>query len=562
MFASLRRHQSWILLIIVVVVSISMVVFFTSDVSLQRGPGASEIDLGSINGRPVTVDEYRDASQEVRLAYVLQTGKPAGSDEQTQRAIEQQTLGRLLLIQKMKELDIKPSTKAIGRVTQERIGDYPYDKLMRELIEPAGLTAQDFERFMRHEAGIQQLVAAAGISAKLIHPREAEILYRRDNRESKVDLAVFWASNYLDHVVITNGAVSNFFALRSRTYSVPEQVQLSYVEFPASNYLAEANKELNQITNLTALLDEVYLRSGGTNFFKDTNGVPLAEADAKQKIKDEELHRRALVGARRAATEFGRALLSQPQPHTGQTFEALAQTNGYAIKVSSPFDRIAGLEGTDLPAEFRLKGLALTEQALIAYTPIAGTNAVYVVALKRRIPSSMPTFDQVKDKVTNDYKYSQARELAFRAGTAFHTNLTNGLKLNKSFDELAAAHQVKVISLPPFSASSDPLTNIDTRINFNIVQRFAQDLNPGEASPSFLPSADGGMIVYLRERLPLDEEKVKKELPDFMTTLRRYRQDETFRRWLNKEAELARLAAPRREMEETQSGPPPGSVPR
>jgi hypothetical protein len=139
MFANLRRHQSWILLIIVVLVGISMVVFFTPDagVSSVRDRAVTG-DYGSINGRPVTVDEYRDASREVELAYVLQTGKPPPQDDQTKRAMEQQILGRLLLIQKMKELDIKPSTKAVGRVTQERIGDYPYDKLMREIIEPAG----------------------------------------------------------------------------------------------------------------------------------------------------------------------------------------------------------------------------------------------------------------------------------------------------------------------------------------------------------------------------------------------------------------------------------------
>jgi len=536
------------MLIVAVVVSLSMVAFFTEG-GCGSGTGVVAGDFGSIAGRPFTRDEFFNAQREVIMAILMRTGKPPGSDEQMRRTLERETLARLLLLHKLKEEDIQPSTKAVGRVTQERIGDYPYDKLLSELVAPAGLTPEDFERFMRHEAGIQQLVATAGLSAKLVDPREAEVIYRREHQEMKVDLAVFWASNYLDQVVITNGAIGTYFTNRMAVYRVPERIELAYVEFAHSNYMAEAEKELGQITNLTAIVDEVFLKAGGTNAFPGTNGLPMTEAAAKQKIKDDELRRRSYVGARRAAAAFGNTLMSQPTPHTFKTFEDAAATNSHTIKVSPPFDRVRGLEDTDFPPEFRARGLALmTNINPIAYSPIAGSNSVYVVALKGRIPSEMPQFEKVQDKVTSDFKNGQARELATKAGTGFHTNLTNGLFLGKSFDELVAAHQVKVVSLPSFSASSDTLTNLDPRINFSFVQRMAQDLEPGKAA-GFIPSVDGGSIVYLRQRQPVDEEKVKKELPNFISALRQYRQNEAFQRWFGKQAELARLTPPKRESE-------------
>ncbi|HXG48903.1 MAG TPA: hypothetical protein VNO52_14870, partial [Methylomirabilota bacterium] len=483
-------------------------------------------------------------------AVVLRSGKPPGNDEQTQRALERDTLYRLFLIQKMKELDIQPSAKAVGRYTQEQIGDVPYERLVNEFLAPLRLTAEDFERYMRHQAGLQQLALAAGISSKFVSPQDAEVIYRREHRQAKVDVAVFWNSNFLDQVVITNGAIGNFFTNRMVMYRIPDRVEVAYVEFPVAQYMAAAEQELAQVTNLTAKIDEFFLQQGGTNAFKGTNGLPLTEAAAKQKIKDDELRRLALVGARRAATAFGSALMSQPQPHTPKTFEDLAATNGFTVKVTPPFDRSQGLEGLAFPGEFRTRALALSDTNQIAYLPVVGSNAVYVIARKRRIPSEMPAFETVKEKVTTDYKNSQARELAMKAASNFHTNLTNGLATGKTFDELVTRHKVTVISLPPFSAASDPLTNIDSRINFNFVQRFAQDLDPGKASP-LLPSADGSMIVYLRERLPVDEEKVKKELPNFVNALRRYRQDEVFQRWFSKNAELARLTPPRRESDKS-----------
>jgi len=53
-------------------------------------------------------------------------------------------------------------------------------------------------------------------------------------------------------------------------------------------------------------------------------------------------------------------------------------------------------------------------------------------------------------------------------------------------------------------------------------------LEPGRTS-NFVPSADGGIILYLRSRLPFDEAKVKEELPEFLGKLRQYRQSEAIK---------------------------------
>ncbi len=118
MFASFRRHQSWIWLIVVIVVSISMIIFFTPD----KGPNSSRkgkggFDFGSINGQAIERDEFLSTYREVQIGHFFRTGgrEWPGTDAESDRGLKQQTGFRVFLIRKMNELDIKPSMVAVGR---------------------------------------------------------------------------------------------------------------------------------------------------------------------------------------------------------------------------------------------------------------------------------------------------------------------------------------------------------------------------------------------------------------------------------------------------------------
>ncbi len=86
---------------------------------------------------------------------------------------------------------------------------------------------EDFERFCRHETALQQLMSTVAVSAKLLNPREADILYRKEHEESATDAAVFWTTNFLDQVTVTPAAVSNYYARSMAFYRLPERVQVA-----------------------------------------------------------------------------------------------------------------------------------------------------------------------------------------------------------------------------------------------------------------------------------------------------------------------------------------------
>jgi hypothetical protein len=566
MFGTIRKHQTWLWVFIIAVVSVSMVVFFSSDVSFSGNRGGVG-DYGTINGRPITQTEYFDAFQEVKLAYYFQTGKWPSKDDASAGRLENETISRVFLIQKLKEMDIQVSPKTVALMEHAQLRDAPYAQFETEFLKPNELNIADYKRYARHQSAIQQLFSTVSVPGRLATAAEAESLWRKENQQLAAQLAVFWTSNYLDKVTITNGAIGSFYTNRMGFYRLPERLTLGYVEFSASNFFAEADSKLGTLTNLNEIVSDYYSRGRiNTNLWTDTNGAPLPEAAAKEKIREEIRLNEALAAARRAAAVFGTQLMNQPDANKVSNLESLARTNKLTVKTTKPFDnRDGGLEefdddpgpaarGDDSPPDslrdvVRQKAFALTDDRPILFSPLVGKHAVYLIARQSKVASEMQPLDRIQDKVTGDYKSFMASQLARTAGQAFHTNLTNGLALKKSFSEICAAEKVKTIELPVFSTSGRGLTNLDTRINVRFLQNLANDTEIGQAS-AFLPAqpaSEGGFILYAKGRPPLDEARLKTELPDFINQMRVYRQNEAFQQWFRKQVEQAKVAGPRRE---------------
>jgi hypothetical protein len=566
MFGTIRKHQTGLWIIIIALMTVSLLYFFLPG---NSGPGLGADgggSFGTIGGKPVKSKEWYDTMREIELSHYVRSGNwPSGED--AGRARESETLQRLLLIHKLKDLDIHPSDKAVAALMQEQLGDMPLSRFEQEHLARHNLAAGDYTRFLRHEVGIRQLIAAASVSAKFVNAPEAEVIYRKEHQETEVQLALFWGSNYLSKVVITNGAIGSFYTNRMFAYRVPERTIVSYVEFPATNYFAEADKELAGVTNFTEEINQRWSRwDTNDTFLKDDKGLALPEAVAKQKIRDLFRTNHALIAAHRAAAQFGMELYEmKPDPNKAENIEKLAAEKKLTVQVTKPFDGTSGLEefeaftnsasraeesfnfrDTFRRAAFSLSNAAPVQFKPIAGNPVIGPQAVYIMALKGKVEPKMQLLEEISEKVTNDYKLYTAQQLARDAGMAFATNVTNGLTLKKSFEELCKVENVNIVDVPPFSDVTQSLTNFDARINLRQIQYFTRDMEVGKAS-QFIPfSADGGYVLYVKARPKLDDVRVQAALPDFMGQLRIYRQNEAFQQWFRKQVELTKLSLPAR----------------
>jgi peptidyl-prolyl cis-trans isomerase D len=539
MFGTIRKHQTWLWAVIITVTIISFVVFFSPASKVNSSYRRGEGNFGSISGEKINADDFYAAKKEVMLQYFFMSGGNwLSSEDEAKRSgfdVEQRTYARLFLIRKQQDLGIhiasdvaaQYATEMVKPLAQKLQAPSP-QKLIEEVVQRGGLDLSDFDRFTRHELGIQELITTVGMAGKLVTPEEAREFYVRENQEMQTEVVFFNASNYTSQVTVNPRVLGQFFTNQMAAYRIPDRVQVAYVAFPASNYLAQAEKE---VTNLNEIVETTLTRLG-TNSFKDAT----TPEQKRVKVREELLHRASMNLAMKAARQFDGPILDATAVRP-EALPAAAQTNGLTVKMSTPFDREDPPKELDVDQTFLRAAFSLTPEDPVS-APIAGESAVYVLGYQKVFPSEIPSLDAVRGRVTADYKFMQAVMLAQKAGSDFSKAATNGLAQGKSFDAIAADAKVKAAALPPFSLSTRELPVPDARANMETLKELAFGTAPGKAS-EFRPNREGGVVMYVKARLPIDEAKMKAEMPNFVAYVRQSRQRETFDIWFRREAEKA-----------------------
>jgi hypothetical protein len=214
MFGTLRKHSTWLWAVIIVVVIISFVYFFSPDAKYNF-LGRKRTTEYHINNRPISGMEFQDAAVETKIRYFFRYGAFPDRDDAMARQnfdAEGEANNRLLMIAQLRAMNIEPGIDATVQFRDELLtlatggkAASPQAALTafeEQVLRKNGLTMRDFERFVRHEVGIMHLVSLAGVAGQLVTPQEAEQIYRRSHEEVVAELVYFSASNYLASVTI------------------------------------------------------------------------------------------------------------------------------------------------------------------------------------------------------------------------------------------------------------------------------------------------------------------------------------------------------------------------
>jgi hypothetical protein len=539
MFGTIRKHQKWLWAVIITLTIVSFVVFFSPDAKWgARSRGRSE--YGTIDGRAVTKREYQEGYNDCRLMYYLRFNKWPENDETRARQMgqdaEERGQVRTIELAKARQEKIRVSPETVGEMAQHILG--PKLKLGDFLRER--MISEDFlEQLLRNEAILGQLIAVVGLPGQLVAPREVEARYREQHQEVQLEAVFFYASNQVAAVTVTETNLLKWYSNNLDLFAIPEKVTLSYVEFPRSNFLAEADKQLKAITNLDFLLEQTYLERAET--YKDDKGQPLSKEAALKKIKQGECDRRAMAEAVRKANDFASFLFDRTN-HSVQAFEKFATNQGWTPRVSAPFSREDGphdlkvTAGNFAPVVFSLTN----KEEAILLQPVQGEDGFYVVALKDRLPPSSPAYASIRTNVLEQYRFEEARKLARQTAMAFQTNLTAGLAKSNSFASIVTNSHLVPVQLPPLSRATQDLPGLPENVRLDDLKELAFRLPVGQATP-YLTTAEGGFILYLKGKLPFDEAKVKADLPKFAAELAEQRKMVSVNQWFMKESQGAHL---------------------
>ncbi len=542
MIGTLRRHSQWLWGIIITVVIITFVVFFSPDVG--PGQGRGEADYGTLYGQPIKRDELVQAYTDAKLFFFLNTGQwPTPEQAMMYRYnMDVEARQRLLINHHVRQEGIEVGKDAVVQNIKDTFSNpetgvfnlQQYDGFTKQRLPAGGVTEASFERYLKNELGRQQLTRTVGLSGKLISTRGADAFYRRENEQALTEFVFLASSNNLTKVKLDDATLRTYHTNNLTTYRIAERVVVHYVYLPYTNHNAEADKELAANTNLVSIM-EAYHR---TNVFRyrETNGTAMTFAQALPKIRAEFRDEFAARIGQQKSGEFANELFKQENKVS--SLLALAAKKGLAVKVTAPFTEFEGPKLTSVPGNFGRTAFQLTaDEALGQMLP--GTDGVYFIAFKERLKPEDPPFAQVRAKVVEDYQRSQATELTLTEGNKLVQAANAALATGKSFKDTAKALGYVALEVPPFSRNAREIEIVTSRgMGVEEFRDQAFALASGKVS-NFRPVGSGGFILHVRNFQPVSEELVKTELTKFTESLRENRANYAYREWLGREVELS-----------------------
>jgi peptidyl-prolyl cis-trans isomerase D len=532
MFNFFRKHR-WLLIVVMSITAATFVYWGVSPAT--RGGGGRSNNFGSIYGREITAETYEQAKREFYMFYWLHYGEwPNKRAGVTAADMDRETYIRLLIAAKAKSLGIHVNDDALATAAAELLRSLgrngqsvPMDQFVTKVLQPEGMTVQDLQNYLRSDLTVQQTIMTLGLAGSLVTPQEASALYDREHQEVSAQAVFFSASNYLSQVTVTPTAVADFYAKNMAAYREPDRVSVSYVVFDLSNYLAAAMTKLGK-TNLDNQVDAAFRQQG-------MEAVPTAKTpeEAKAKIKEFFIRQAELAEAGKVANDFATTLFAL-EPVKAENIAAVAQQKGIKLHTTAPFAATYGPTEFEAPAAFTKAAFALsTEQPFSEM--ITGSEAVYLLALNKQLPSSIPALEQIRERVTQNYRMMAAQSLAQSAGTNFYVTAGVQIGVGQTFVQVALAGNHTPVQLKPFSLSTAEIPEIGDRAELGQIKQAAFTTPVGQPS-HFVSTSDGGFVLFVKAMQPMDMAKKTAELPQFLNQVRRGRQNEAFNAWLQSEA--------------------------
>ena len=313
MIGTLRKHSQWLWGIIIMVVIVTFVIFFSPNAKLGRGKGGGEADYGTIYGQSIKRDDLAQAYTDARIGYFFMSGGQWPERDERARMfgfnLDSEARQRLLLNHLAKQHGIDVGDAAVAQeiksiFTTPETGAFSlqqYDAFVKQRLALGGIAEASFERFLKNDLSRQQLARMFGVSGKLITERAAEGFYRRENESAATEFVFLASSNNLAKVKLDDAQLRAYHTNNLTAYRIPERVAVHYVYFPYTNLTAEAEKQLVANTNLNARMQAHFTTN--TFRYRDTNRTALTFDQAKSQIRAELLDEdAALLGSRRPAS--------------------------------------------------------------------------------------------------------------------------------------------------------------------------------------------------------------------------------------------------------------------
>ena len=548
MFGTVRKHSQPLWIVIIIMVVISFVVYFTPgyDPFENQGGTATEIDVElSFARQQVLFDEAYNRSRQFggALPPFLNAQMLAGlfPDQDLNRDGEVDVSGldyvahiRLLRLRKADTLGILASDEMVkARLEQmftnpndQKFSKDAYNGFLAQyrnagLLDPGKGGEEQFHEWIRERIILQQLDTLMTRSAGFFADEATTGLQARDNKLYTAQAVFFSTSNRTDSVTNFASIATNFYQSVTDRYATPEKRQIAYVQFPVAPYLEDAEKEIKLDDLVKERIEKHMSSTNSVDHFTDANGTKLvagAALDAAaladiRKTQQTALDDITLPKAKLPTTKFRKALFGGEQSEwTIEQLYAKAEARG--MKVQSTIADRANAEAllpqavVDAAFVSNLQPGQLSTSAV----EVAG-EGYYVLGLEKMIPSRPRQYEELTDEEKAEVKEAfiaaEVKKLASEEGNDYRDTLAELSADGESVEDLLNLSKQTVISLPAMTLSAKDVnaTALEGLATVDEIQSVIENLareNRSLAKPNWLSSYNpastkgvGGFIVHV-----------------------------------------------------------------
>lgn len=463
---------------------------------------------GSLFGKSVSLQELRRAEY-----YTAQMNNTAGLTPEQAQKLTAMAWKRLAALRTAEQYGISVSAEEVAEVIRRdpafadtTSGVFSPERYRRTIEALKQIPVQEYEQFVHEEIMLHKLLAVLD-AAVWTSPFEARERLSKLTDVFSIQYASFGTNDYAAPVTISEDEARRYFETNKERFKIPDQVSVQFVVFPASNFLDQVQVTDAEVNRYYTNNLEKFTVSEGTN-------TPYAKP--LEKVRDEILsslkQSKALDLATEKAGRFVELLLPDKKDKSIPLSEA-AGKNALNVSTTALFSIREPLTNLNVGLDFNVNafGLDAADPYRRVSDPVAGKDAVYVMAPLEKKEAHLPEFQDVADKVRQRAAAEAWYDAFIKKGNEIRDSLNKSLGAGKTFTAALKDFKANVsttLTFTVYEALSDPQENYDV-----IVPKITT-LNKGELTEP-LETDSGLIIAYVADRTPgnpVTEEGVRSEL--------------------------------------------------
>ena len=477
--------------------------------------------VGKVQGNEIKYNELMRSFYSASLDYTLRSGQELRITDQVEQELTNAAWERIAVLKKAEngqyevtDEEIIERIKDIIRYISQSDQYDPeiYNAFINNLLPRYGMNAKSFDVFIKETIMIEKVLEDIDENLLFIDESEIKEAFHNLNDTLSVQYTLIKRDEFKSNPVSEQKCFT-FFTNNYERFRIPEKVIVDYVKFPFVNY-----------TNMVEVSSSMIEMSYSNNLDRFKIDAENDEISYKQldEVYDEIKNQLLISLARDMAIENAYDFVGDISENNAN-FSNVAKNQEIEIFTTKSFSMNEQVEPNETSRRFNQAAFNLDLTLENYYSdPIIEERNIYIVALKEKVDSFIPSYEEVKEQVNNATQQVADNDEYLKHTHNIFMDIQNKILDKNLFTDAALEHGLETINCKKFSLNNPLEDDFSREIMSNMY-------NAQEKVVKSINCKDGVIIAYLLDREKADASLLDEQRLEISAQLRQQRTLELFR---------------------------------